>query len=166
MTIEEIQQTLETLVKSQANHESRTAKLETAFQSVAHSLQLLIEMTSTHEERHDQHDEARIHTDARLDALIDAQVRADERMDGLIKAQVQASERMDALINAQVRADERMDALVKSQVGYEARQEKLEESFRQVAASHQLLIQLVRIQEERIDGHDEHIDELFKKNDQ
>jgi len=38
---------------------------------------------------------------------------------------------------------------------YEARQAKLEESFRQVAESHAQLVEMLRLHEERLDGHDD-----------
>ncbi|MGH9838039.1 MAG: hypothetical protein ACREEM_04570 [Blastocatellia bacterium] len=39
--------------------------------------------------------------------------------------------------------------------GHESRQAKLEEAFRQVAESHQALVQLAGIHEERLDSHEE-----------
>lgn len=133
-----IEETVSKLAESQTGQDARLVRLEAAFQQVAQSLQLLIEMTATHEERHDAHDEARIHADARLDALIDSQIKLGERFDAMT-----------------ARTDARLDALIDAQVRYEARQERLEEAFRQVGVSHQMLIQLVGIQEERIDGHDQ-----------
>jgi chromosome segregation ATPase len=44
--------------------------------------------------------------------------------------------------------------LTEAQIRYEARQERLDETVKQIAESHQTIIQLVRAQEERIDGHD------------
>jgi hypothetical protein len=38
---------------------------------------------------------------------------------------------------------------------HEARQTHLDEAFKQVAVSHQMVVELLQIQEERIDGHDE-----------
>ena len=73
----------------------------------------------------------------------------------LTQAAVRADERPDASDSARRETDERLDALINAQVRYEARQERLEEVFRQVAASHQMLVELASIHEERLDGQDE-----------
>jgi len=44
--------------------------------------------------------------------------------------------------------------LTEAQIKSEARQERLNETVKQIAESHQTIIQLVRMQEERLDGHD------------
>jgi len=52
-------------------------------------------------------------------------------------------------------SDERLTALINSQEGYESRQERIEDGFRQIAAGHQTLIQLINIHKDRLDASDE-----------
>ncbi len=72
----------------------------------------------------------------------------------LTQIAARTEERLDASDTARQDTGEKLDALINAQVRYEARQERMEEAFRQIAESHQALIGLLRIQEERIDGHD------------
>jgi len=76
-------------------------------------------------------------TRLKLDKIIQ-EIFNDERLKGL-KLEEEADQRLSALINTQVR--------------YEVRQELLEEAFRQVAESHQVLVQLASSHGERLDGH-------------
>lgn len=103
-----IEDTVAKLADGQAGQDARLVRLETAFQSVAQSLQMLIEMAAAHEERLDAGDEARIHTDARLDALIDSNIKVDERFD---QARAHADARLDALVDSQIKLDERFAAM-------------------------------------------------------
>ena len=48
-----------------------------------------------------------------------------------------------------------LQTVAEAQLAYESRQARLEEAFKQVAESHKMLVEMARIQEERIDGHDE-----------
>jgi len=113
MTVEEIEQTLQTvagnqaqLTEAQIRYEARQERLDETVKQIAESHQTIIQLVRVQEERIDGHDAALRATDEKLNALIDAQI------------------------------------------GLESRQARLEES-------HQLLVQLARIQEERIDGQDE-----------
>jgi chromosome segregation ATPase len=76
-------------------------------------------------------------------------------MGQLTQAAVHADERQDAADSARREADGRIAALINAQVRFEARQEKLEEAFRQVAASHVQLVELLQRHEDRLDGHDD-----------
>ena len=120
MTIEEVQQTLQTvagnqaqLTEAQIGYEARQTRLEETVKQIAEAHKTLIELVRIQEERIDGQDEARRDFDEGLNALVNAQVR------------------------------------------YEARQEKLEEAFRQVATSHAQLVEMLQLHEERLDGHDE-----------
>jgi chromosome segregation ATPase len=72
----------------------------------------------------------------------------------LTQVAVSTDARLDASDTARREADERIEALINAQVRYEARQEKLEEAFRQVAAAHVQLVEMIRLHENRLDGHD------------
>ncbi len=83
-----------------------------------------------------------------IQQLTQTAVRADERQDA-----AETERRADA--SWRRKADERLDALINAQLRYEARQEKIEEAFRQVAAAHAALVEMLRLHDERLDGHDE-----------
>jgi SHS2 domain-containing protein len=72
----------------------------------------------------------------------------------LTQVAVGTDARLDASDTARREANERIEALINAQVRYEARQEKLEEAFRQVAAAHVQLVEMIRLHENRLDGHD------------
>lgn len=106
---------IEALINAQVRYEARQEKLEEAFRQVATAHTQVVEMLQRHEERLDSHDEANIHTEARLDALIDAQIQLIERVDTLtrdiaaINGRAAATdERLATLIEAQARTDEQM----------------------------------------------------------
>jgi hypothetical protein len=73
----------------------------------------------------------------------------------LSQVAVRTDARLDAAEAGHRETDERIEALINSQVRYEARQEKLEDAFRLVAESHAQLVEMIRLHEGRIDGHDE-----------
>ena len=73
----------------------------------------------------------------------------------LSQVAVRTDARLDAADTARSEVDERIEALINTQVRYEARQEKLEEAFRQVGESHVQLVEMLRIHENRLDGHDQ-----------
>src|SRR5262249_48562240 len=68
---------------------------------------------------------------------------------------VRTDARLHAAEPARSEVDERIEAIINTQVRYEARQEKLEEAFRQVGESHVQLVEMLRIHENRLDGHDQ-----------
>jgi len=72
----------------------------------------------------------------------------------LTQVAVRTDARLDASDSARHEVDERIEALINAQVRYEARQEKLEEAFRLVASSHAQLVEMIRLHENRLDGHD------------
>ncbi len=114
---------LDALITAQVKYEARQERLEEAFRQVAESHQTLVHLASVHEERLDGHDEANVHTDNRLDALIDAQIGLDDRLAKLSAAQAeyrkQAEERgarldekLAQLTAAQARTDEQIKELL------------------------------------------------------
>jgi hypothetical protein len=73
----------------------------------------------------------------------------------LTQVAVRTDARLDAADTERRETDERLEALISAQVRYEARQEKLEEAFPMVAQSHAQLVEMIRLHEGRLDGHDE-----------
>lgn len=79
----ELAATQQQLAAAQIGYESRQQRLEEGFRQVAESHRMLVELAQIQEERIDGHDEAQVHTDARLDALIDSQIQLTQRVDTL-----------------------------------------------------------------------------------
>ncbi len=111
------------LINAQVRYEARQERLEEAFRRIAEAHQTLVQLISIHEERLDAGDEARAHTDVRLDGLIDAQIGFDERLARLADAQAQyrrqaeergarLDEKLAQLQAAQARTDEQIKLLL------------------------------------------------------
>jgi chromosome segregation ATPase len=111
-----------------ANHDSRIARLEEAFQQVAMSIKQLTELAITADGRLDSAEEASVHTDARLDALIDSQIQLTQRMDSWTQRMDTLTQRVDTLTAAQLKTDEQIGAV-------NARFERVGEMLEQAAVS-------------------------------
>ena len=66
---------IDALINAQVKYGVRQERLEEAFRQVAESRLVLVQLASVHGERLEGHDNATVHTESRLDALIDAQIR-------------------------------------------------------------------------------------------
>jgi chromosome segregation ATPase len=127
----EADERIEALINAQVRYEARHERLEEAFRQVAASQAQLVEMLQLHEDRLDGQDEANVHTESRLDALIDSQIRLTERVDTLTRdiaavngRAAATDERLDrmagmieSLTQAQARTDEQIRTLVERNGG-------------------------------------------------
>ncbi|MGH9936413.1 MAG: hypothetical protein ACREAM_09210, partial [Blastocatellia bacterium] len=126
MTIEEIQQTLQTvagnqarLTEAQIGYEARQARLDETVKQIAEAHKTLIELVRIQEERIDGQDEARqtlIELVRIQEGRIDGQAEAHKTLIELVRIQ---EERIDGQDEARREADERLDALINAQVRYE-----------------------------------------------
>jgi chromosome segregation ATPase len=99
--------------------------------------------------------EAQLGHEARLTRVEDAFQEVAIAIKQLTQIADAADRRLEASDSARQEADKRLDALINAQVSYEARQERLEEAFRQVAASHAQLVEMLQLHEDRPDGQGE-----------
>ncbi|MGH9841987.1 MAG: hypothetical protein ACREEM_24790 [Blastocatellia bacterium] len=152
MTIEDIERTLQTVTEQSAgltvrqqrleetvqdvvalhqqvlrNHEARQAKLEEAFRQVAESHQAIVQLAGIHEDRLDSQDEGQVHTDARLDALIDSQIQLTQRVDTLTGD-------IAALNGHFEQTDERLNRMSERAEAHDRQLGQIDERLSQVAA--------------------------------
>lgn len=139
MTVEEIEQTLQTvagnqarLTEAQIKYETRQERLDETVKQIAESHQTIIQLVRLQEERIDGHDTALRATDEKLTALIDAQIGLEsrqarleeshqllvqlariqeERIDGQDEARRDTNARLDALLDSQILLTERVSTL-------------------------------------------------------
>ncbi|MGH9754523.1 MAG: hypothetical protein ACREA2_17225 [Blastocatellia bacterium] len=171
MTIEEINQILQTVAnnqaqlteaqtKAQTENEARQARLDETFKRFTEAeTKARTESEARSEARQAGLDEAfKRFTEVQTKARTESEARLAE-LNEIVKEIAAAHKSLVELIRSHeerldghdldLRAtDEKFNALANAQIGLEDRQAKIEESF-------QLLVQLVRSHEERIDGHDE-----------
>ena len=137
MTIEEINRTLQTVVESQANHESRMTLLEDSFkesfQQVALAINQLTLLSTTTDERLDSVEKSQAHTDSRLERITLLEdlfkesfqqvtlainqltllsTTTDERLDSVEESQAHTDSRLDALINSQIQLTQHFDQMI------------------------------------------------------
>jgi chromosome segregation ATPase len=107
---------------TRVKYEVRQERLEEAFNQVAESQLMIVQLASVHGERLDGHDKANVQTESRLAALIDAQVQLSQCVETLasniaafsgcidrIGAHLdQALEQINAFVTAQTRTDEQI----------------------------------------------------------
>src|SRR5262249_20329250 len=115
----DVDKSLKALIDAQVGREVRLSKLEEAHQ-------LLINLARIQEGRIDGQDEARLHSDARLDTLIDSQItfgqrfeqmtarvdRIGEHLDQVAAMQSENAAAIKTLIAVQTRTDEQIKALL------------------------------------------------------
>ncbi|MCI0662789.1 MAG: hypothetical protein L0220_17110, partial [Acidobacteria bacterium] len=131
MTIDEITRTLQTVAENQAQTTQRQAELEATVQEIA----------QFHQQALRNHEVRQAHFDEAFKMLIEL-------------ARIQEG-RIDGHDEEHKSTDEKLNALIGTHVGYDSRQALLETAVQQVAVSYQMIVELIQIQEERIDGHDE-----------
>lgn len=111
-TLATLQENTSILAAAQVGHETRLARVEEGFRRLAEAHQALVQLLGIHDERLDAGDEARTHTDARLDGLIDAQIDFSERLAQL--AAIQAEQKREAEARG-ARLDEKLAQLQEAQ---------------------------------------------------
>jgi chromosome segregation ATPase len=153
---------LNALINAQAGLEDRQAKLDEVVKRVAVAHESIVELISLHEKRLDGHDSTEQATDDKLNALIDAQVgfedhqaKLEESYQLLVQLARTQEGRIDRQDVAAQATDDKLNALINAQVGFEDRQAKIEEIAMRIAESHGSISDLIRLQEKRLNGHDE-----------
>jgi hypothetical protein len=111
-TLATLQEQTRVIAAAQIGHETRLARVEEGFRRLAEAHQALVQLLGIHDERLDAGDEARTHTDARLDGLIDAQIDFSERLAQLAELQVQHKREAD---ERGARLDEKLAQLQEAQ---------------------------------------------------
>jgi hypothetical protein len=94
---DEADERIEALINAQVRYEARQEALEESFRQVAESNQGIVRMLALHEERPDGQDKEDVHTESRLDALIDSQIQLTARVDTLTSDVVALSSRIDRI---------------------------------------------------------------------
>jgi len=109
MTLEEA---VDKLAGAQLGHEFRLSRIEDGFRQIAGAIRQLMQIASATDERLDKFEEGEIHTDAKLDALIDSQMQLARRMDALNGHFDKVTEVIETLIHAQANTDEQIRSLI------------------------------------------------------
>ncbi|MCG3159732.1 MAG: hypothetical protein JMDDDDMK_00747 [Acidobacteria bacterium] len=147
MTLEEITQTLQTVASNQAQTSADIGALREQTEKLAGASQVLEDAAALHQQVLRDH--------ATRQAMLEkSSLRIAEAHQTLVQMLAHHEERLDGQDVARREADDRLDALINAQVRYEARQERLDAAFRQIAESHQTLVQMLAIHEDRLDAGD------------